>query len=104
MRLSIGSGRARIGLCVFTGLLPSPIWVIIGRSFTIGLTNVLGCKCAVYFPLAALLPVVLPHSRSCLRPGMLIGGNIFFFREPGTVVRRRRREQVGAERRFNHCE
>jgi hypothetical protein len=80
------------------------IWVVIGGSLTIRLTDVLGRKRTIDFTMGALLPAGLPHSRGRLRPAMLIGGNIFFFREPGAILIRRRREHEGAEPRSYHID
>ena len=103
-RSSIGSGGARIGLCAFTGLLPSPIRVVIGGSLTIQLTDVLGHKRTIDFTMGALLPAGLPHSRGRLRPAMLIGGNIFFFREPGAILICCHQEHEGTEPRLYHID
>jgi hypothetical protein len=89
---------------MFTRLLSGPIQVVIGSSLTIGLANVLGCKRTVDIPAEALLPMVLPHSRGCLRPGMLIRGDIFFFGKSTSIVSHHHREHKGAKPRSNHIE
>jgi hypothetical protein len=64
---------------MFTGLLACSIWVIIGGALMVGLADVLGCKGAVNFTIGMLIIPLYPHSHGCLWPGVLIGGNIFFF-------------------------
>jgi hypothetical protein len=89
-RSSIGSGRARIGLHVFAQLLSSSIQVVVGGTLTVRLADVLGCKCAVDFTIpTALVTVLYPHSRGRLRPRLLIGTDVFFFWEVGTIASRR---------------
>jgi hypothetical protein len=77
-----------IRLCAFTGLLACSIWVTISGVLTVGLADVLGCKGAVDFTIGTLIILLYPHSHGCLWPGVLIGGDIFFFWEVGTVTSR----------------
>ena len=86
-----------IGLSMFTRLLSGPIWVVISSSLMIGLADVLGCKCAIDIPAGVLLPAVLPHLHGHLQPGMLIRGDIFFFRKLTSIVSCCCQEHEGAE-------
>jgi hypothetical protein len=101
-RSSIGGGRARIGLCAFARLLSSSIRVVVGGALTVRLADVLGCKRAVDFTFPAVLVTTLyPHLRGRLRPRPLIGTDVFFFWEVGTIASRRCREHQGTEPRSN---
>jgi len=67
----------------------------------VGLADVLGCKGTVNFTIGVLVIPLYPHSRGCLWPGVLIGGDIFFFWEVGTVASR---EYKSIEPRSNRIE
>jgi hypothetical protein len=86
-RSSIGGGRACIGLHAFARLLSSSIRVVVGSALMVRLADVLGCKRAVNFTFpAALVTTLYPHSCGCLRPRPLIGTDVFFFWEVGTIA------------------
>ncbi len=82
---SVGGSRVGIGLCPFAWLFFYPIWVI-GSVLTIWLTDVLGHKHAVDFAIGTLANMLYPHSHGCLRPRVLIGGNVFLFRKGETIT------------------
>ena len=96
--LSIGDSWASIRLCSFVRLLSSSIWVVISSTLMVWLANVLGCKCTVNFTFPLAFDTTL-HSYlcSCLQPKKLIGADVFFFWEVGTITDHHCWEYKGTE-------